>query len=561
MNATDRGRLSRRTLLKAAGVTPMVAGGLALPRGARAWQDAEPVSGGTFTYGNSKPATNIINPLNTVGTGQNVLIEALFLRLVYGREWGDGLNPDPNAPLDLAVAETMTEIEPDRIWEFTIRDNVLWHDGTPVTADDVIFGIWLSLNKDAGTTNETPVVAIKGGERLQTEGAPVGAVEVEGATKVGDNVVRIELERAIPNYWVNWGVGYWPMPKHIFGEMPFEQLFDEPYATMPVGNGPFKAVQYVDGQYMEMAANEDFYLGRPLVDTYIVRFGDADTLTAALEAGEIHGAGVNAGPIYDRLTGLETLVGNPVPREHPDGFTVNAERFPEQAAALNRAIQHAIDVETLSTQLFSSTLRPSNNLFEHIVGYEEAPEGFETRTYDPERAMAILDEIGWDTNTEIEWMMWAPPTATQDALQAMLSAVGIKATYRIIDVATVIDELYIESNYDLAFGNFGPSQFFEEVWKYIKCGWVYDDGGFNYSRYCNEDVDALWQQGLETTDAEEQKAIFDQVNLMLNEEPPQATIYRQSVTYVWDARVQGAYPYQYRLPVRPALERVWIAPE
>lgn len=51
------------------------------------------------------------------------------------------------------------------------------------------------------------------------------------------------------------------------------------------------------------------------------------------------------------------------------------------------------------------------------------------------------------------------------------------------------------------------------------------------------------------------------MNLLLNEQPPQATIYRQSVPYVWDERVQGAYPYQYRLPVRPALERVWIVPE
>ncbi|MGH2559279.1 MAG: ABC transporter substrate-binding protein, partial [Thermomicrobiales bacterium] len=292
-------QVSRRTLLKMAGAAPVVAGAMGSPRWAAAQgANATPVQGGTFTYGNSKPSVNIINPLNTVGTGQNVLIEALYLRLLYGRGWGDGLNPDPNnTELDLAVAETMTEIEKDRVWEFSIRPNVLWHDGTPVTADDVIFGIWLFLNKNAKATNETPIVGLKGGERLQTEGAAVGQVEVEGATKVGDHGVRIELERPIPNYWVNWGVGYWPMPKHIFGEMPFEELFAEPYATMPVGNGPFKAVQYVDGQYMEMAANEDFYLGRPNVDKYIVRFGDGDTLTAALEAQEIDGSGVSAGPV------------------------------------------------------------------------------------------------------------------------------------------------------------------------------------------------------------------------------------------------------------------------
>lgn len=46
--------------------------------------------------------------------------------------------------------------------------------------------------------------------------------------------------------------------------------------------------------------------------------------------------------------------------------------------------------------------------------------------------------------------------------------------------------------------------------------------------------------------------------MKFNATPPQATLWRGSVNYVWNKRVQGAYPYQYRKPVRPALEKVWI---
>jgi peptide/nickel transport system substrate-binding protein len=555
-------RISRRSVLKSVGALPVIAGGLAAPGrslAAPSRQAEEPVRGGTFTYGSGKPTRNVLSPLNTDGTSQNILIEAMFLRLVYGRQWGDGLNPDPNAGIDLAVAEKMTEITPNQAWEFELRQNVLWHDGQPVTADDVIFGVWMANNINTKSTNETPTTALKGRERLQAEGAAPGDISIEGVTKLGDYAVRIELDQAIPNYWVNWGVGYWPMPKHIFGEMPFEQLFDEPYATMPVGNGPFKASNFVDGQYMELVANEDFYLGRPLLDKYIVRFGDPDTLTAALEAQEIDGSGVGAGPVYDRLTGLDFLTGNAVPRDHPDGPVVNFERFPDQAPGLSRAIQHAIDVDTLNSQLFSNSLRPSNNLFQHVVGYEENPEGFEVRGYDPDRAKAILTEIGWDTNRELEMLLFAPPTPSDDATQAMLAAVGIKTKYKTADPATVDQVLYKDADYDIIFTNFGPSQYFDEIWKYIKCGWTYENGGFNYARYCNEEIDTLWQQGLDTTDAAERKAIFDQVNLKLNAAPPQATIFRRSITYIWNNRVRGAYPYQYRLPVRPALEKVWIA--
>jgi peptide/nickel transport system substrate-binding protein len=550
--------ISRRTLVKLAGATPLI-GAAGLTGSRAAAQEATPVQGGTFTYGNAKPSVNIINPLNTIGTGQNVIIDAVFLRLIYGRQWGDGLNPDPNGEIDLAVAETMTEIETDRVWEFTLRRNVLWHDGRPVTADDVILGIWLKLNKNVISTSETSPIAIKGAARLQETGAAVGDISVEGATKLGDYAVRIELERPIPNYWVNWTVGYWPMPAHIFGAMPFDQLFAEPYATAPIGNGPFKATRFIDGQYIELEANPDFYLGRPLLDKYIVRFGERDTLTAALEAQEIDGMNLNAGPDYDRLVGLGYLNASQAPFDYPVGFAINAERWPDHAAGLNRAIQHAMDVELLSTQLNSGTLRPSNNLFGHIVGYEQPPAGFETRGYDPDRARAILTEIGWDPNQELKWLVWSAPTGMADAEQAMLAEVGIKTTYRQIDVAAIIDELYRKGDYDITKTSFGNSQFFEENWEYIKCGWNYDQGGFNYSRYCNNQVDELWQQGLDELDATKRKETFDQINLLLNATPPQATLYRQTVPYLWNQRVRGAYPYQYQLPVRPALEKVWLA--
>jgi peptide/nickel transport system substrate-binding protein len=537
----------------AAAPSPPAASGRGAPTQAPAAASGTPVNGGTFTYGNSKPAKDVINPLNTIGTGQNVLIEALFLRLLYGRQWGDGPNPSDDGPLDLAVAEKMTEVKKDQIWEFELRQNVKWHDGQPVTADDVIFGIWLSLTKDAKATNETPVVGIRGGNQLRANGGD----SVEGAKKLGDYAVRIELEQPIPNYWINWSVGYWPMPKHIFGAMPLDKIFDPPYATMPVGNGPFKAVRYVEGQYMEMEANPDFYLGRPHVDKFVVRFGDGDTLAAAMEAQEIDGTSVAAGPVYDRLTSLPYIVGDPVPTTLPNGFVVNFEQVP-QGAALHKAIMYAIDLPTLNKQLYSDTLVPSNYLFGHVVGLEQPPAGFPTYSYDPQKAKDTLKQAGWDSGRELRWIMWSKPTAAQDALQAMLAAVGINAKYKIIDVATVTDQLYRQSEWDISFGNFSGDQDLESVWKYLKCGWNYDQGGFNYARYCNQEVDTLCQKGLAQTDAKQRKDLFDQVSLKLGEQPPQATLWRGAVSYVWNKRVKGAYPYQYRKPVRPALERVWI---
>jgi len=71
-------------------------------------------------------------------------------------------------------------------------------------------------------------------------------------------------------------------------------------------------------------------------DSLIIRFGDPDTLAAALEANEIDGTSVSAGPVYDRLTSLPDFVGNPVKSNLPIGFAANYERFPNEAPRLTK---------------------------------------------------------------------------------------------------------------------------------------------------------------------------------------------------------------------------------
>jgi peptide/nickel transport system substrate-binding protein len=558
---------SRRSVIKAGGAAGAA---MLLPAAGRQGlssalaQDATPVAGGTLTFGTSPLPKEVFSPVDTISTTQNTVNEATFLRLVYGRAWGDGMNPDPNSTdFELGLAETMTEIEPDRIWEFTLREGLVWHDGNPVTVDDLIFGIWLGLNKDFTGSKTWTAAGILGAAELKANGGGIAAppydITIPGATKVGDRGIRIELEKATPNYWVTWTNGYFAMPKHILGELPLDQMQVGEYATKPIGNGPFKVTNYVSGQYAELEAFDGFYGGRPLIDKLIVRFGDNNTLAAAIESGEIDGTSVSLGPDFDRLTGLPTLVGNPVPSTLPIGFAVNRDRFPETGGTINKAIMHAIDVPTLSEQLNSGALIPSNYLFGHVYGLETPPDGFPTYEYDPEKAKALLAEISWDPNQKLDWIMWSPSGPLQDAMQAMLKAVGLNAEYKLIDAAAVVPELYEQANYDLVHANFQGSQDMSFLWVNIKSDLIFANGGFNYARYKNAKVDELWQQALDTEDPAARKALWDQVSLALAEDPPQATLWRGSVGYVWNRRVQGAYPYQYQSPVRGPFERIWLS--
>ena len=217
----------------------------------------------------------------------------------------------------------------------------------------------------------------------------------------------------------------------------------------------------------------------------------------------------------------------------------------------------ALDIPTLSKQLYSSTLRPSNYLFEHVVGLETPPAGFPTYTYDPEGAQAMLEEAGWDTNTELEWLSLVPGDRGEDAMAGDAGRVGIKTKYRQIDAATVIDELYPKATTISSSATSARTSRWTTTGSTSRRGWAYDNGGFNYRPLLQRQMSTRlagrrWTKPI----LPRRSSLWNDVALMLLQRTsPQGTVWRQSITYVWNNRVRGAYPYQYRLPVRPASRR------
>lgn len=483
----------------------------------------------------------------------------MFLRLVYGNTWTEGMVPPTNSPIELGVAETMTEIEKNRVWEFTLREKVRWHDGKPVTADDLIFGAWMSLNRKLPVEISAPKPnGVLGAAKLLDEGSDT--IGVEGITKLGERAVRIELERATPGYWTQFYNAFYPMPLHALGEKP-ASAFEAPFATMPLGNGAFKPVRYVDEQYIELEANEDFYLGRPYVDRLFFRvFPSGAGTWLALEAGEVDGffAGI-PDENYRRYTQLPFVEGVLMPMASPHGFKFNAARFPKEYADLHKASLFAIDAEFLNTTYYGGALNLHNYNFRHSYGLETPPQGYPTYMHSPEKAREILTKINWDTNRVLDWLVWYEPWEFHEAIAAMLAEAGIKTQFVRVDGAAVTKALYEESTFDFIYtSSYGGSDM-RQMWAQFRCGATTLNGGSNNNGYCNSELDALWEQAILETDEAKRKESFDKISLMMGENPPMATWMSPNVAHVWNRRVRGAYPFHHFLPVRAALERVWIA--
>lgn len=561
MNVSTKRLLSRRSLVTSSAALAAV-GAVRFPSDIYGQESTSGTLGGTLSVGTSRLGSQVFNPLNFLARQQQIVFEAIFMRLIYSHSWGDGLEFDPTTDIELAIANSLEVIETDRIWEITLRDEVTWHDGSPVVADDVILGTWLALHPDAKQSlGLASPVGIKGAARIKAEGGT--EVAVEGWTKIDDKTLRLELETPIANYWQNPSVAYWPMPNHLLGALPVaEALSAEPFATNPVGNGPFKVSHYEVDQFIELVPFDDFYEGRALLDKLIFRFGDTDTLAAALEAQEIDifdgpGYGVYGGPEFVKLTTLPDTTTISPTHPSPWGMCANWERFPEQAGALNKAMMYGIDMSALNTSLYGNTLTLTNNPLQHLADYQPAT-GIPYHTYDPGQARQVLEDAGWDTGTELSFLVINTPTNVHVAIAEMLNQIGLKSTFNQFDSTQMVEKRDIDRDFDICLFDTPGTQDLLTISNSFTSGMQTENGGRNFISYANSQVDELFQQALDTTDPDEVHAILDQILLIWSDEPAVATLYYPSHPYIFNNRVKGALPGKAQESVRPVWERVWL---
>ncbi|HUF35008.1 MAG TPA: ABC transporter substrate-binding protein [Gemmatimonadales bacterium] len=152
---------------------------------------------------------------------------------------------------------------------FELDPRARWHDGTPVTARDVLFTFGRARD---------PAIAPRLARLLRS----IAAVEAEGHRTV---VVRFTHPYAEQVYDAVYHVA--PLPAHLLATIPPEDLRRSSFVSRPVGNGPYRWVRNLPGELIELAANEEFFLGRPGISRVLVRVAaDADARLNLVLSGE-----------------------------------------------------------------------------------------------------------------------------------------------------------------------------------------------------------------------------------------------------------------------------------
>jgi peptide/nickel transport system substrate-binding protein len=215
--------------------------------------------------GQSQPVTMRIGwagSPDTLNPGAAVLSESYT---VFGLVYDTMYQLQLDGTFKLSLAESVNVSDDGLVYTYKIRDDVKFHDGEPLTAEDVVFSYSLYQN-----TEDYPWM-----------GDYTAYFETMEATD--NNEVVITLSEAIPNIDAQL-VFLYVLPKHVWETQDAVEF--ENVAT--IGSGPFKMVEYKQNEFVHLAANKDYFGGSPKVDEVILQtFENQDALVQSIKTGQV----------------------------------------------------------------------------------------------------------------------------------------------------------------------------------------------------------------------------------------------------------------------------------
>jgi len=304
----------------------------------------------------------------------------------------------PDATVEPALASSWTVSPDGRIWRFTLRRNVTFHDGTPFTAQHVIASFQRVLDPKTRGGRGWPLFPIAGA----TEYAAGSATTISGLQIADDSTVVITLTEPFAIF-----------PKLL--AMPVASIvptsIPADFGEKPVGTGPWRLAEWRHDDFVRFVRNADYWGTKPRTDTLIARIiPEPSTAVAEFEAGNIDILYVPEAETraWEQTEEKKALLQSaPVLRLWY--VAINTTRGPLADVRVRRAINHAIDTKTILAQLLGGRGRRAAGIV------PPALDGADTTrvpyAHDVAKAKALLAEAGFPNGITVK--LWCSQDATQ----------------------------------------------------------------------------------------------------------------------------------------------------
>lgn len=331
---------------------------------------------------------------------------------IYRNIFDNLLARDVSGKIVPQIAESWKQID-DKTIEFKIRSGVKFHDGSPLTADDVVYSILRIISPD-----------LKSPQLSQFD-------QIESAQATGPNTVLMKTKSAYPALLAQL-VKLSIVPKAIV-----EKMGGQAFNLAPVGSGPFKLKSWQKGVGVTLEGVPDYWRGKPPFASAEFRVvPDVATRVADLQTGRVDVIRQLGPDEAARLKGDSKLQVLAAPTERIGYVFINALAGPTQDVRVRRAVAHAIDKKTLIEALLqgfgkevSILLTPAN--FGYVEGVPALP-------FDPARSKALLQEANAVGATLTFLTSPAYDRRIVEALQQMLQEVGFKVDIQNMDQPTFL---------------------------------------------------------------------------------------------------------------------------
>lgn len=513
----------------------------------------KPKSGGKVTYAFSQPFKGLFSSAFYEGQDDGMVVSLIEDSMF---KTGDDLKTYPNIA-------TWTESADHKTFTFKIKQGVKWQNGDELTMEDWKFAMEVLADKDYTGPRYSNVSMIQGAEEYHTGKAE----SISGIKIVDPYTMEITVKQAAVNTLDNlWST---PLNKKYFAGVPVAKMEScDQIRKAPIGLGSFKVKKVQPGEYVELERFDDYWQGKPYLDTIVYKVIDAKLATSLLEKGEIDYTVLPNSQYKDAekltnvtLTAEDSLsyayIGFSMGHWDKKAEKVVMDKPKFQDKRLRQAMYYAIDVQAM-LDAFSNGLGTPIYAPMPKVSWAKAPDDQLIQyKYDPEKAKKLLDEAGYkDTNGDglredpqgkkltINFDSMSGSEISEPRAQYILQSwkdIGLDAKLNggsLKEMNLFYDTIQNDDpSVDTFMGSWGlasdpdPSG----IWK--------STDAWNFSRWYNQDSDKLIEEGIgsKAFDPEQRKQTYIQWQKLVNEEVPSIFLYEPSDVHAINKRLQGVH--------------------
>ncbi|GAA0462650.1 oligopeptide ABC transporter substrate-binding protein [Alkalibacillus silvisoli] len=320
------------------------------------------------------------------------------------------LSHDENFNYTQDGAATFEADEEEATITFTIGDDIQWHDGEELTAEDWVYSYEVIAHPEyTGVRYGTVGFTLIEGMQEYHEGE---ADEISGIEIHDDKSFTIHYERLTPSL-LSGGIWTYAMPKHIFEDIPVGEMAEsDAVREDPIGIGAFQVDSIVPGESVELVKNENYWRGEPNLDGVTIQVINPNVVAQELETGGVDIVSEFPADQYPENSQMEnvdwlgqtggsyTYIGFKLGDWDEENGEVNyqGEDMKMGDVELRRAMWYAVDNDGVGENFYNG-LRWAGTTLVTPWHPDYHDDSIEVPTFDPEEANRILDEAGYEDQT------------------------------------------------------------------------------------------------------------------------------------------------------------------